>query len=268
MNNLINKLQSIPLVKSIDLKNPIKSGSLFFGVGLMTSKQIGVDLPFDILGLFFATELIHKALNFENIFVVLGDTHANSNQLFPETKIKQLADKIESGLNKIVRNFALQNFQILSASQFQKNPDFQKILNSLPEMDNQYLKLEIADCLWLKEKHNLNLKVGWTMSKANVVEGNDERFFDNGIRQFIPDLNFIHLEPGWTFNPARPRVSPYISIEGENRLELNQGQKVADLGQCQPHLAKIVRCAEILWGKLPQKTLEEKVQFLLDKAVA
>ena len=106
------------------------------------------------------------------------------------------------------------------------------------------------------------------MSKSKIREGNDERFFDVGIRQFFPDLNLIHLEPGWTFDSNRPRVAPYISIEGENRLTLNQDQKITDIGQCAPHLSKIVRCAEILWGKLPHKALKEKIQFILDKAIA
>jgi hypothetical protein len=136
----------------------------------------------------------------------------------------------------------------------------------LPKMQNEYLRLEVADCLWLRQNYNLKVKMGWTMAKSIAIEGNDERFFDAKIKEFLPDLNFIHLEPGWTFDPLRPRVSPYISVAGENRLLLKPDQKVPDLGICGPHLAKIVRCAEILWGKLPFSNLEDKIKFLIDKA--
>ncbi len=266
--DLLIKIQNIPLVKTIDLHEISGGGSLFFGIGLMTSQQLGTGLPFDILGIFFASELVRRVLNLQSTIILLADTHAKSNQLFPNEAIDNLAAKIEKQLQQIVRNFALKNFQLIRASTFQSEPEFQKLLESLPPMTNRYLRLEVADCLWLRQKHNLQIKVGWTMAKISRIEGNDERFFDMTIKELVPKLGFIHLEPGWTFDPNRPRVSPYISIEGEKRLILNRAQKTTDLGQCQSHLAKIVRCAETLWGKLPQKTLEEKAQFILDKAVA
>lgn len=44
------KLQNIPLVKSMKINGQFDSGSVFFGVGLMTSQKLGIELPFDILG--------------------------------------------------------------------------------------------------------------------------------------------------------------------------------------------------------------------------
>lgn len=266
MENLI-KIQNIPLVKSVEINNPSIVGSVFFGVGIMTSKQFGVELPFDILGMFFSSELTRRQLNLDSAFVVLGDVHAKSNNMFDEIDIDNFANLVEQKLSKIIHNFALSDFQILRASKFHQEPAFIEILNSLPQMNNEYLRLEIADCLFLKQVHNLNLKLGWTMSKAENIEGNDERFFDAGIKQSVPELNFVHLEPGWTFDPIRPRVSPYISIAGEKRILLTARQDFPDFGVCAPHLSKIVRCAEILWGKLPFETLNEKVEFLIAKAI-
>lgn len=257
---------NIPLIKTIEINGQINSGAVFFGVGLMTSKKLGVAFPFDILGMFFATELIRRNLNLDSAIVVLGDSHALTNNIFPPEDIKTFADRTERELLKITHNFALTNFMILRASNFHTSQEFQNILKPLPKINNEYLRLEIADCLFLKQTHNLKLKVGWTMSKGKQAEGNDERFFDAGIKEFIPDLNFIHLEPGRTLDPVRPRVSPYISIFGEKRILLEKGQSIADLGICAPHLAKIVRCAEMLWGKLPFENLNEKVEFLIDKA--
>lgn len=259
-------IQNIPLVKTSEINGQINSGSVFFGVGLMTSKQLGENLPFDILGMFFATELIRRNLNLDSAIVILGDSHALSNNIFPPEDVKIFADKTERELLKIVHNFALTNFKILRASIFHLSQEFQQILQTLPDMNNEYLRLEIADCLFLKQTADLKLKVGWTMSKAKNIEGNDERFFDAGIKKFIPDLNFVHLEPGWTFDPNRPRVSPYISLPGENRVVLKPNQEISDLGICGPHVAKIIRCAEMLWGKLPFNNLESKVRFLIDKA--
>lgn len=217
--------------------------------------------------MFFASELIRCQLNLDSIFVILGDTHAKSNSLFPPADIDSFANNVEQKLNKIIHNFALSDFKILRANNFHKTQEFQDILKRLPKLNNEYLRLEIADCLFLKQNHNLKIKVGWTMSKTTKIEGNDERFFDAGIKQFIPDLNFVHLEPGQTFDPIRPRVPPYISISNENRLLLKDNQNFSDLSICAPHLVKIVRCAEILWGKLPFETLNKKVEFLLNKAI-
>lgn len=268
MGNLISKIQNVPLVKTVELHKISEGGSLFFGLGLMTSQKLGTELPFDILGMCFSSELIRQKLNLESAIILLADTHAKSNHLFTSEDIDKLAIKTERQILKIIHNFALKNFQLLRASTREPNLEFQKIFNDLPPMANEYLKLEVVDCLWLKKKHNLQTKVGWTMAKTNKIEGNDERFFDSTIKEFIPELSFVHLEPGCTFDSRRPRVSPYISIAGENRLLLNHDQKVTDLGQCRAHIAKIIRCIEILWGKLPQKTLEEKTQFILDKATA
>lgn len=262
---VITKLQNVPLIKAVDINGQINHGTVFFGVGLMTSKQLGVALPFDILGMFFATELIRKTLNLDSAIVVLGDSHAKSNNVFPEEIINNFANNVENQLQKIIHNFALTNFQILRASNFHGSQEFQNILKTLPEMNNEYLRLEIADCLFLKQNHDLKLKVGWTMAKTERVEGNDERFFDTGIKEFIPDLNFVHLEPGWTMDRNRPRVSPYISVPEEKRILLEKKQSILDLGVCGSHLAKIVRCAEILWGKLPFPSLEDKIKFLIDK---
>lgn len=264
----ITKIQNIPLVKAVSINGPVTPGSVFFGVGLITSKQLGTALPFDLLGMFFTAELLRKELNLKTAVVVLADRHAESNHLFSKEEIQVAADRTEAQLNKIVHNFALHHFRILRASVFHSDPGFQKILNTLPGLNNEYLRLETADCLWLKQTLNLTFKVGWTMSKTNRVEGNDERFFDTAVSKFIPCLNLVHLEPGWTFDLSRPRVPPYIAISGENRLLLTGSQAIPPLGICAPHLAKIVRCAEILWGKLPFVSLEEKVQFLLNKAVA
>ena len=266
MDNL-TKIRNIPLVKSVELNSPITAGTVFFGVGIMTSKKLGVELPFDILGMFFASEIIRRQLNLQTVFVVLGDNHAKSNQLVDTTEINLFSKRVESKLIKIIHNFTLTNFRILRASTFHQEKSFQEILTRLPQMENEYLRLEIADCLFLKHSHNLQIKIGWTMSKEENICGNDERFFDRAISEFVPDLSFVHLEPGWTFDIARPRVSPYISVAGEKRLVLKEDQDFPSLGACTGHLSKIVRAAEILWGKLPFGMLNKKVEFLLNKAI-
>ena len=68
----------------------------------------------------------------------------------------------------------------------------------------------------------------------------------------------------------KPKASPYISVEGENRILLESDEKVSEkIGvankDARIHLAKIVSLFEKLFGTIKVDSLESKIQFIIDK---
>ncbi len=267
-------VQNEPLIEAVSLAGNAKlEGSIFVGIGIVSSKDISVAIPFDILGLLFEAELLRKQFDLNNVIVLIADNHAKSNKMFSDKQIDNITIKTFDILSKVIEKFKLSNFKLLKASE-------EDIPHSIPNFTNQYLNMEIADLQWFSKTENICLKLGWTMEKNNRVNGHDERFFDQEIKKFCPDLSFVHLKPGRTFNKNRQRVSPYLSIAGESRILLEKGENVQEkiddamknwpdpnLGGAIRHLANIVRAFEKLNGNLLNMTLEEKVQFILNKAI-
>lgn len=256
-------------------------GSIFIGIGLMTSKKLSTGIPFDILALFLEAEAIRKLLKFDKVFLLLGDQHAKSNRLVEENIIDQICESTFNTLTNVVKNLNFTHFEIIKSGDLFKNIEFLQILKSLPSFKNEYLKIEIADLKWFTAKHNVKIKLGWSMENSIDIKGHDERFFDREIIKFCPSLSLIHLKPGRTFDKHRQRVSPYISINGETRIllkpdenvqnKINQGQKLwhdPNFNGAIRHLANIVRAFEKLNGNLPNKTLEEKIQAIIYNALA
>ena len=92
--------------------------------------------------------------------------------------------------------------------------------------------------------------------------------------------SFIYTKPGRTFDPSRPKASPYIQIPGERRLLLDPNENAratieeaveasgdVQLGGARKHLKSIVRLYESVFGTLGRDIdLEDKIQIILDTA--
>lgn len=245
--------------------------SIFFGLGLCTSKKPAVAVPFDILSFFLTAESIVRQIPHLKSLVLIADTHAETNSFMDESKIKQSRQKLTTVCQKIINNLNLNNFSIIFASQIAQLPSFLEILNSLPVLENPYLRQEIADVIWLSQHENLIAKLGWSLDVKPNSKGHDERFFDLEIQKFLDrPVQFIHLEAGRTFDAAKPKASPYIAIEGENRILLESGEKVSEKitmanKDSLVHLSKIVSLFEKLFGEIETESLESKIQFIIDK---
>lgn len=257
-----------------------KGKNIFFGIGLVTQKQISVATPFDILSMFFTAEQLRKFVHGKKIIVFIADQHARTNENISQDIIAKRASETIQLFKKIIHNFNLQHVSIIQTTHLNEVQEIRKIFASLPNFDNDYVKHEVADVCWLQKFHNVGIKLGWSMSSTLIIGGHDERFFDHTIQQFCPNVLFLHLAPGRTFDDKRTRVSPYISIEGENRLVFQNNLCVQDAlhqfkKECSPetfkatlrHLSQIARLYDDLFGPIKQKTLTEKLQILTDTAV-
>lgn len=284
---LINFLKNEPLVISESSVSSIKTNifesknrSIFFGVGVMTETQTSENVPFDILAMFFMSELLRQRLNFRKVIVLIADTHALSNNKFSNTEINRITSKTKKTLDKIISNFNLSSFELICASEIHNKKELKEIMNELPSLPNEYLKHEIADLIWFSKTENAMIKIGWALTKHANNIGHDERFFDKEISKFLSNLSFIHLESGKTFNPKRLRVSPYLSLKGEKRILLlpneNVELKIQEAkNNLSPdffrgttnHLAHIVRIFEKLNGNLLNMSFEKKIEFILRKSI-
>lgn len=254
--------------------------NIFFGAGVMTSKAISVAVPFDILAMFFLAELLRRVVDGEKVVVLVADQHAITNESFSLEKVKKITDLTLNRLQMIKKSFDLKHFEIIKTTPLNFDENIKKIFRSLPDIPNQYLKHEIADTIWLQKHHGVGIKLGWAMSQEASVQGHDERFFDTAIAQFVPDVAFIHAKPGRTADKLRQRVSPYVSIAGEDRLLLSQDENVVEKIQrwrsakdnpaVKPlirHLSQIIRLHDGLFEPLRQMTFEEKIRTLVDQSV-
>lgn len=251
--------------------------ALFFGVGMCTSKEPAVAIPFDLLAFFLLSEKLRRNLNLEKIFVLIADEHAKTNSFMTEKITKQLTSKMHATFTSIVRNLRLANFEIILSSDIKRRPEFISVLESTPRMANEYLRQEIADMIWFTSFCNVHLKLGWAINSDPNIQGHDERFFDAQIKRMetLP-LSFIHTHAGRTFDPLKPKTSPYIATEVNSRIILAKDENVVrklsfsknipiDVSRgAINHLTSIVRLFESLFIRIPNNNLEQKIQFIID----
>jgi len=252
--------------------------NIFFGIGLMTATSLSEGIPFDILAMFFLAELLRKIVDSEKVFVLVADQHAMTNKLIPPQKIQEVTAHTLATLHSLVQAFDLSHFEIIQTTPLNFDERIKTIYRNLPTISNEYLKHEIADTLWLQQHHGVGIKLGWAMSTEQTIQGHDERFFDAQIAMFSTNVSFIHARPGRTANPKRQRVSPYVSIAGEERLLLDKNENAVEKIQrwrkdtsntsVKPllrHVSQIIRLHDKLFLPLTFMSLEEKVQTLINK---
>jgi len=258
-----------------------EGATLFFGVGLCTSKESAAAIPFDILAFFLEAEKLRRFFELKKVIVLIADRHALTNSFMSKEQVDKLSQRTISIFEGIIRNFDLTSFEIRKASLMLPEAELKNILPTDIKLPNQYLIQEIADVLWMIKHDNLALKLGWSIDSALEASGHDERFFDLTMKEFLPrQISFLFTTAGRTFDKHRQKVSPYISVQGEHRLLLNPGECVADklheaemlwddkhFGGARKHLSNIIRSFEDLFGHLAGLSFEQKLQHILDTSM-
>lgn len=288
-DEIVAFLKNEPLLKwklscaAIDWQTAIRAEgtTLFFGVGLCTSKEPASAVPFDILAFFLEAEKLRRFFELGKVIVLIADRHALTNPFMNKEQVDKLSQHTISILDRIIHNFELKSFEIRKASVMLPDTELNNVLPSDIKLQNQYLVQEIADVIWMVTHDNLTLKLGWSIDNALAVSGHDERFFDLTMKKLLPrQISFLFTAAGRTFDKHRQKVSPYISVKGEHRLLLTSGERVdaklheaeimwsdKHFGGARKHLANIIRSHEEIFGHLPGLSFEQKLQHIIDMSL-
>lgn len=258
----------------------IPDGTIYYGTGLSTSKELSVALPFDVLSMVLVAERIRRTLGMAGVNHFIADTHAKSNNLFPDEVVDRRAKETQEQLLRMFENLGLVGFNIILASEMDGTPEYKEIYDQVETDKHDYVRREVADIEWLRKFRNLTLKVGWIIQASETNLGFDERVFDREYQALMGQpMSFVYLKPGRTFDKSRPKASPYIHIPSETRILLKPGENVKEklaaaelawgdkhLGGAKGYFADIVRDYEKLMGHLGNIPIEEKIQAIIDKA--
>lgn len=289
MDQLEQLINTVPLIEPQSSMNGIQpelterqsGGSLYFGTGLTTSKAPSIGVPFDVVGMLSVAERLREVLGLEKVIQFIADTHALSNPFCTPEDVNAMAEKMVDASRRIAKMLGMEAaYMPLRASDIDTSPEYLEILNSIQSDDHEYVRREWSDIEYLRRHHDLRMKLSWTIGpKVNKV-GFDERLYDLRFREVMgQSMSFIYLLPGRTLDVNRPKVSPYISIQGERRILLQPGEDVSKkfeeaeeaqgegkMQSAKEHLANIVSLFEGIHGNVLGTTAEEKVQAIINEA--
>jgi hypothetical protein len=243
--------------------------NLYFGTGLSTTKAITRGLPFDFLGMVVGAEFTRRKLGLGKTIHEISDTHAIANGFASAADITCLANNQRALVGKMVKSLKLEGvYECVLASEYQSTSEYQKILAGVKTRrpdEAHYFQYQWAGMDWLASQRNVRVKVGWLTDDTPNPRGFDERRFDRGYDDLsLTPLNYVYLKCGRNVSSTRTRVSPYTSVEGEDRIMLARGEDAfsyfekwlrpqpltKDTRQTITHLANIVDGFEKLFGTI------------------
>lgn len=274
-------IETAPSIASIDQGLfTMKDAAIYYGTGLCTPTHLSLGLPFDVLSMVLVAERLRRTAGLTEIYHHIADTHAKTNKQFAPEEIDEIAQRTKESLERVASNFQLDHLHIVLASEFDQGEQFINIYNQIKTDKHEYVRREMADMEWYRQQHNVYLKLGWIIQASETGLGFDERLFDREYKEVINQpLSFVYLKPGRTLDKHRPKASPYIHIEGENRLLLRKGEDVRGklaralehfgdrhLGGVRGYYSDIIRVYERLFGSLGNIPFEEKIETIIDKA--
>ncbi|PID33299.1 hypothetical protein CR969_01455 [Candidatus Saccharibacteria bacterium] len=275
---LIESVPSMQFLDSDAFKMP--GGSIYYGTGLTTPKEISKGLPFDTLGMMLTAEKIRRAGGLDRVFHHIADTHAKTNSWIDGAEVDRIADVTSGHLNTIKNNLGLDSFVFVRSSSFDSTNEYADMINEFMSSDqHEYVIREMADMEWYRTREDVRLKLGWIIQANETELGFDERRFDREYLRFRPgEMSFVYTKPGRTFNKSIPKASPYISTNNVDRLMLSPDEDVAkklssqqdpSWGGAKKHIGSIVRLYESIYGSLGKigrdgVTLESKIQSIIN----
>jgi hypothetical protein len=269
--------QNFPLVAPFNTSKGLESfdfgggyeRNLYFGTGLATTKAITRGLPFDFLGMLVGAEFSRRYLGITKIIHEISDTHAVENSFAAPETVKSIAAEQTNLISRMVKNLRIADtYECVLASEYQNDPRYtqlhQQVTEARPDAGH-YFRYQWAGMAYLAAYKGVRLKVGWLTDDEPEAKHFDERRFDQGYNQLgLSPLSYVYLKSGRNFTPGRGRVSPYTSVEGEERVMLKPGEDAhsvlsewvlnrkitKDTRQTVAHLANVVTAFESLYGRI------------------
>jgi len=255
-----------------------KDSGIYFGTGLCSHRQMSCGVPFDILSMILTAASLKKKLGLKDIYHNLADSHALSNN-FPFEEVKKTVEHYEKVVTAIVDTLGIENYNIIRASEFQKDDNYIKILENVKNHEqlsklHSYAQQEIADIEFFRQK-GANLKIGWTMSIPDSRY--DETFYDKNFKAYMnPNVAFVYVVPGRSFDKKKPRVAPYVDFNPQYRIMLPDNEAAKKIEQAERELGLGLNGAEKyyrgiieLWSEfdpnIQKGSTKERVIYIINR---
>ncbi len=247
--------------------------AVYFGTGLCNPKELSKEVPFDVLSMVLCSEKIRRVIGLKKTYHFIADSHALSNEAFDARKVELLARKRRQLFQKMAKNFGFNRYEVVQASDFDNTDRYKAILNRIPKLGHEYVRRELTDIEWFRQQKGVVIKMGWIIQATKTLLGFDERLFDSKYAETLGNnMCFLYVRAGRTFNRRRPKASPYIHLEGENRILLKPDEDVElkfaraeeslkdkHLGGARKHLNYILRLYQELVSPLSRGSTEERI---------
>lgn len=239
---LFARRQVEPVLSATGLGN---AHTVWFGVGISTD-TISADLPFDVMILLYAQELLRRTLGWKHSAVLVADSNALSSGL-SDLDVRRASSRVRRRLECVAARLGFP-LSVMFASDIAK--PVERLLADI-DVDNPYLAQQMAQTEVMR-RSGAGLKLGWTLSSTT----HDETFFDAHYRAHFGELaSFVYAIGGRTLASKRPRACPYLCKERSERLLLAPDERIVD--KLQQADATAARGARRLLAKLARahKTL-------------
>jgi hypothetical protein len=218
-------------------------------------------------------EKIRRTLNLSTVFHHIADTHASSNDWLTQDQVQAVAARTQSDLQTIVAALGFKHYEAVLSSSFDSSPQYLTILEDIHTDLHEYVRRELADIEWYRRRYAVCVKLGWIIQEAETSLRFDERLFDREYRRVVSaDMSFLYAQAGRTFDKERPKAPPYIHIDGESRVVLQESEdviskfrKLAPSKKVLQYFGNIVSLYDEIVGGI-DKTLElpEQMQSMID----
>ena len=265
---MIEKLYSFDGTMNLALPS-----NLYFGIGLCNRDKLTDGLPIDILEMILVGERLGGDKH-----ILIADSHAKTNG-FSKYDIDRIANEEKEILMRVCENLGFSRWNVLLVSEIDGTNDYRCFADSVNE-NNDYVRRELADMEWFRQHMDVVLKLGWVIGGSR---NSDELSFDRKYMEwFLYPMSFMYLESGKTFDRKKPKAPPYFSENSENRIILQNGEKVASkvydakrrFGEKEQtirgylnFLKDIARLYEKVCGAMDKGPVEYRVQQILDRCL-
>ncbi len=260
--------------------------NILFGTGLVAGKRLSQGLPFDFIGYLLAAERARQAFGLGGIVHLIADDYAKHEVPDQSSEVDALSRSIKTVSTKIAIKLGLAGvYSNVLSSEIHQSPVFDTLLDAAGDLEGlqmplgslNYVRTQLADMEYFRQHHRVRLKLSWVVKQKPLhkSKGFDERLFDNAYTQVFGELlSYVYTLSGRTFDPEKPRASPYVVTDTSSRVMLWPGEDVrAKLGkllqrigstskEAFEHMCSIVKELETLGTPIMHSSMEDKITGL------
>jgi hypothetical protein len=204
--------------------------TVFTGIGVASGRMVSRALPLDTLGQLLAAEQVRRAIDAQQLIVLVADAHAIAHGAPPEQVCAQARETARQ-LRRIARVCKLGPTHVVHGSELERDDDYRAALDHVrqhaPSERNEYVLRELADMAHFDSHGGGIVKVGWALQASPGGAERDERMFDERFRRWLGrEIGLLYCKPGRALDDQHPKMAPYLESEPARRICLQPGEDV------------------------------------------